>query len=246
MNKVLIIEDEAQLRENIVELFESQSYDVISAENGRIGYDLAVRIHPDLIVSDVIMPEQDGFTLIQRLKSNPLTELTPVIFLTAKTMLEAKLEGLTLGADDYIMKPFSSEELLVRAANLIKNRKKIMDRNLIAPSTEDIRPKSELLIKDIINIIEENITNYNLSVDMIAAKLGISKSTIQRKLKAAIDKNLNQLIREYRLEKARKMIERESGNLSDIAQATGFNSLSYFSYSYKQFYGVPPSQQIGN
>lgn len=246
MNKVLIIEDEAQLRENIVELFESQSYDVISAENGRIGYDLAVRINPDLIVSDVIMPEQDGFTLIQRLKSNPLTELTPVVFLTAKTMLEAKLEGLNLGADDYMMKPFSSEELLVRAANLIKNRKKIMDRNLIAPSTEDIRPKSELLIKDIINIIEENITNYNLSVDMIAAKLGISKSTIQRKLKSAIDKNLNQLIREYRLEKARKMIERESGNLSDIAQATGFNSLSYFSYSYKQFYGVPPSQQIGN
>lgn len=246
MNKVLVIEDESQLRENIVELFESHAYDVESAENGRIGYDLAVRIHPDLIVSDVIMPEQDGFTLIQRLKSNPLTELTPVIFLTAKTMLEAKLEGLTLGADDYIMKPFSSEELLVRAANLIKNRKKIMDRNLIAPSTEDIRPKSELLIKDIINIIEENITNYNLSVDMIAAKLGISKSTIQRKLKSAIDKNLNQLIREYRLEKARKMIERESGNLSDIAQATGFNSLSYFSYSYKQFYGVPPSQQIGN
>ncbi len=246
MNKVLIIEDETQLRENIVELFESQSYDVISAENGRIGYDLAVRINPDLIVSDVIMPEQDGFTLIQRLKSNPLTELTPVVFLTAKTMLEAKLEGLNLGADDYMMKPFSSEELLVRAANLIKNRKKIMDRQLIAPSTEDIRPKSEMLIKDIINIIEENITNYNLSVDMIATKLGISKSTIQRKLKSAIDKNLNQLIREYRLEKARKMIERESGNLSDIAQATGFNSLSYFSYSYKQFYGVPPSQQIGN
>lgn len=246
MHKVLVIEDEPLLRENIVELFESHSYDVVSAENGSEGYDVAVRMNPDLIVSDVIMPEQDGFALIQRLKKNPTTELTPVIFLTAKTMLEAKLEGLTLGADDYIMKPFSSEELLVRSFNLITKRKKMLNRSLVTPSTEDIRPKSELLIRDIVNIIEANITNYNLSVDMIAAELGISKSTIQRKLKTAIDKNLNQLIREYRLEKARKMIERESGNLSDIAQATGFNSLSYFSYSYKQFYGVPPSRQGGD
>jgi len=88
------------------------------------------------------------------------------------------------------------------------------------------------------------MSDYNLSVDLIAHEMGISKSTIQRKLKSTINKNLNQLIREYRLEKARKMIEKKTGSLSDIAKATGFNSLSYFSYSFKKFFGKAPSQEV--
>jgi DNA-binding response OmpR family regulator len=242
MNKVLIIEDEVQLRENIVELFESEAYWVETAEDGVKGFEKAIRFLPDLIVSDVIMPEEDGFVLLHRLRRNPSTAFVPVILLTAKNMLEAKLEGLQLGADDYLVKPFSAEELLVRAKNLINKHQLLMNKSLTQPSTDDIQPKNERMIKDIIQFIEENLSNYKLSVDMVAEHLDLSKSTIQRKLKLAINKNLNQLIREYRLEKARKMIERKAGSLSDIATATGFNSLSYFSYSYKRFYGVAPSQ----
>ncbi len=242
MNRVLIIEDELQLRENIMELFQSQQYQVETADNGKIGYEKALKFSPDLIVSDVIMPEEDGFTLLLKLKKNPATEFVPVIFLTAKTMMDSKLEGLQLGADDYIVKPFSAEELLVRSSNLIQKHQKMLKKGLIAVNEDNIIPKSEQMIRDIIQYIEEHLSDYNLSVDMIAKHLGISKSTIQRKIKSSVNKNLNQLIREYRLEKARKMIERNAGTLSDIAQTTGFNSLSYFSYSYKKFYGIAPSQ----
>ncbi|MDP2187564.1 MAG: response regulator [Sphingobacteriaceae bacterium] len=242
MNRVLIIEDEVQLRENIMELFQSQHYQVESADNGKSGYEKALKFFPDLIVSDVIMPEEDGFALLLRLKKNPATEFVPVIFLTAKTMMESKIEGLQLGADDYIVKPFSAEELLARSSNLIQKHQKMLKKGLIAVSEDNIIPKSEQMIRDIIQYIEEHLSDYNLSVDMIAKHLGISKSTIQRKIKSSVNKNLNQLIREYRLEKARKMIERNAGTLSDIAQTTGFNSLSYFSYSYKKFYGIAPSQ----
>lgn len=242
MYKILIIEDETKLRENIVELFESQLFKVAAAENGQTGYETALKFNPDLIVSDVIMPEEDGFALLTRLKKNPATEMIPVIFLTAKTLLESKLTGLQLGADDYLLKPFSSEELLIRANNLILKQQKLLKRALLAVNEADIIPSSEKMLRDIIQFIEENLSNYNLSVEMVASHLGISKSTIQRKVKSSVNKNLNQLIREYRLEKARKMIERHAGSLTDIAQATGFNSLSYFSYSYKKFFGVAPSQ----
>lgn len=242
MKKVLVVEDEIQLRENIVELFQSRNYEVHAAENGIEGYEIAHKLLPDLIVSDVIMPEEDGFALLGRLRKNPATELIPVIFLTAKNMVEAKIEGLELGADDYIVKPFSAAELLARSTNLIQKQEKLLKKGLITVSTEDIQPKPELLVKEIIAFIEENLSNFNLSVEMVAKHLKISKSTVQRKLKAAVDKNLNQLIREYRLEKARKMIERQAGSLSEIAVATGFNSLSYFSYSYKKYYGTAPSQ----
>lgn len=242
MKKVLVVEDETQLRENIVELFQSQNFEVYAAENGVEGYAAAIKYMPDLIVSDVIMPEEDGFSLLSRLRKNPATELIPVVFLTAKNMVESKIEGLELGADDYIVKPFAAAELLVRSSNLIQKQEKLLKKGLLTVTTEDIQPKPELLVKEIIAFIEENLSNFNLSIDMVAKHLKISKSTVQRKLKAAVDKNLNQLIREYRLEKARKMIERQAGSLSEIAVATGFNSLSYFSYSYKKYYGTAPSQ----
>jgi DNA-binding response OmpR family regulator len=242
MSKVLIIEDEHQLRENIVELFESQGYEVIMAENGTEGLSKALMYLPDLIVSDVIMPEEDGFMLLQRLRKNAATEFIPVIFLTAKTMFEAKMEGLRLGADDYLMKPFSGEELLVRASNLIARNRRLIQKGMISVHTENIQPKNEKFVRDLVAYLEENLANFHLSVDMVAAHMKLSKSTIQRKLKQAVNKNLNQLIREYRLEKARVMIDKDAGTLSQIAEATGFNSLSYFSYSYKQFYGHAPSR----
>ena len=131
MNKVLIIEDEVQLRENIVELFESHQFQVASADNGKSGYDRALKFAPDLIVSDVIMPEEDGFALLLKLKKNPATEFVPVILLTAKTMMDSKIEGLQLGADDYIMKPFSAEELLVRSQNLITKHQKMLKKGKV-------------------------------------------------------------------------------------------------------------------
>ncbi len=244
MSRILIVEDERDLRENIMELFESKAYEVIGAENGTSGYQAAVQYKPDLIISDVIMPEADGFEMLEKLRKNPGTELTPVIMLTAKTMLEARIQGLQLGADDYIGKPFSAEELLIRSQNLMEKQRKLIQKAMTSPAEIETDSRNEVLVKRIIQIIEQHMSDYNLSVDLIAREMGISKSTIQRKLKTTINKNLNQLIREYRLEKARKMIEKKTGSLSDIAEATGFNSLSYFSYSYKKFFGKAPSQEV--
>lgn len=243
MSKILIVEDERDLRENIMELFESQSFEVLGADNGQSGYAAAIQFKPDLIISDVIMPESDGFEMLSLLRKNPGTELTPVIMLTAKTMLDARIQGLQLGADDYIGKPFSASELLVRSQNLIEKQRRLIQKTLTSPTDIESDSRNEVMVKRIIQIIELHMSDYNLSVDLIAHEMGISKSTIQRKLKVTINKNLNQLIREYRLEKARKMIEKKTGSLSDIAEATGFNSLSYFSYSYKKFFGKAPSQE---
>lgn len=243
MSKILIVEDEPVLRENIQELFERRGFDTMGAENGEKGYEFALSFKPDLIISDVIMPEADGYALLQRLRNNPSTELIPIILLTAKTMLDARIQGLQLGADDYLGKPFSAEELLLRSRNLIERNRKVIKKAMISPAEVEMESKNEILVKRIIQIIETRMSDYNLSVDLISQQIGMSKSTIQRKLKQTINKNINQLIREYRLEKARKLIEKKTGSLSDIAEATGFNSLSYFSYSYKKFFGIAPSQE---
>lgn len=129
--------------------------------------------------------------------------------LTAKTMLDARIQGLQLGADDYMGKPFSADELLVRSQNLIDKQRKLIQKTLTSPGEIETDSRNEVLVKQIVQIIEEHMSDYNLSVDLIAKEMGISKSTIQRKLKGTINKNLNQLIREYRLEKARKMIEKK-------------------------------------
>ncbi len=242
MDRILLIEDETDIRENLTELFENRSFLVFTAENGKTGFEKAREIIPDVIISDVIMPEMDGFQLVQAIKSDARTMHIPVILLTAKSMLESKLEGLKLGADDYVTKPFEFEELLARAQSAIANRKRVMQRVKLAPEEKTVDSKDDVFLRKVIQAIEKNIDNFNFSIDDLAREIGYSRSSIQKKIKNLTGKTTSQLIREFRLERARQLIQQDAGFLSEIAMAVGFNSLSYFSNSYKEYFGVPPSK----
>lgn len=241
MNKVLIVEDEQDIRENIAEIFRLSKYKVFEAENGKIGLDVAIETKPDIVVSDILMPEMDGFALLEKLKTNPATDYIPVILLTAKTMMDSKLQGLKIGADDYITKPFNVDELVLRASNLVETRKKLR-RTPIIPEKLKVESKDDLFIKKIYSIMEKNIDKFDFSVEDFVREMGYSRSAVQKKIKAITGKTATNLVRDYRLERAKQLIEQGAGFLSEIASMVGFNSLSYFSNCYKQYFGVNPSE----
>lgn len=241
MNKVLIVEDEQDIRENIAEIFKLSKFKVFEAENGQIGLDIAVEIKPDIVVSDILMPIMDGFGLLENLKTNPATDHIPVILLTAKTMMDSKLLGLKIGADDYITKPFNVDELVLRATNLVETRKKLR-RTPIIPEKLKIESKDDLFIKKIYSIMEKNIDKFDFSVEDFVREMGYSRSAVQKKIKAITGKTATNLVRDYRLERAKQLIEQGAGFLSEIASMVGFNSLSYFSNCYKQYFGINPSE----
>lgn len=242
MDRILLIEDEKDLRENLTELFENQNFQVTTAENGEKGLELAKETIPDLIISDVIMPIMDGFAFLEGVKKDPKTLHIPVIMLSAKSMLESKIKGLNTGADDYVTKPFEFEELLARAEAAIANRRRIMQKLRMIPEEKMVESKEDIFMRKLMKIIENNIDNFNFSIDDLARDIGYSRSSIQKKVKAITGKTSSQLIREFRLERARQLIQQNAGFLSEIAMAVGFNSLSYFSNSYKEYFGVPPSK----
>ncbi|KAB2914238.1 MAG: response regulator [Bacteroidetes bacterium] len=241
MNKVLIVEDEHDIRENIAEIFKLSKFKVYEAANGEEGLELAAAEQPDIVVSDILMPKMDGFELLERLKSNPQTEHIPVILLTAKTMMDSKLRGLKIGADDYITKPFNVDELVLRATNLVQTRKKLR-RTPIIPEKLKVESKDDLFIKKIYSIMEKNIDKFDFSVEDFVREMGYSRSAVQKKIKAITGKTATNLVRDYRLERAKQLIEQGAGFLSEIASMVGFNSLSYFSNCYKQYFGVNPSE----
>lgn len=241
MNKVLIVEDEQDIRENIAEIFKLSKFKVFEAENGKIGLDIATEVQPDIVVSDILMPEMDGFGLLENLKTNPSTDHIPVILLTAKTMMDSKLQGLKIGADDYMTKPFNVDELVLRATNLVDTRKKLR-RTPIIPEKLKVESKDDLFIKKIYSIMEKNIDKFDFSVEDFVREMGYSRSAVQKKIKAITGKTATNLVRDYRLERAKQLIEQGAGFLSEIASMVGFNSLSYFSNCYKQYFGINPSE----
>lgn len=243
-HKILLVEDDPMLRESLIDIFELKGYEVIFAKDGREGVNIMKKQRPDLVVSDVMMPEMDGFQLLKEIKSDPKTELLPIILLTAKVGLESKLYGLELGADDYITKPFEFKELFIKIKNLLKKQEKFIQLIGINLNDEAICSQDILFIKKLWILLEENIENPNLLVGFIADRLNMSPSTLQRNVKRIIGKPTVQVIKEYKLRKANELIKTNYGTISEIAFKTGFNSLPYFSSSYKDFFGKNPTEDL--
>lgn len=244
---ILIVEDNADLRSYIAEQLGS-SYHIITAENGRIGLDLAIEHTPDLIVSDVMMPKMDGFELCETLKSDERTSHIPVILLTAKAGQDHKLAGLETGADEYLTKPFDGRELQLRVQNLIRQRAQLRERYrrtvLLQPSDVAITSADEQFLLKVQAAIEANIDNEQFSVEDLAAAVAFSRSQLHRKLKALTDQSPTVIIRDFRLQRAKSLLEQGAGSVSEIALAVGFGNLSYFSKSFKTAFGVLPSEVV--
>jgi len=241
---LLIIEDHPSFR-NYLRLELQSNYHVLESENGEDGLSAALEAIPDLIISDVMMPKMDGFELCEQLKTNELTSHIPVILLTARASGESRLEGLEIGADDYLTKPFESRELHVRIKNLIEQRQKLREKfsKAATVSLKDIAVTSldEKFLNRAIEVVETHISNADFDVETFSREVGLSRTRLHRKLKALTDQSTTEFIRSLRLRRAAQLLADQSGNVTDVAYDVGFNNLSYFTRSFKKLYGESPS-----
>ncbi|MBG0858753.1 MAG: response regulator [Bacteroidales bacterium] len=240
---LLIIEDNADLR-NYLQSNLSDEYNVMCSENGGTGLHTAFTMMPDLIVTDIMMPDLDGISLCDRLKNNELTSHIPVILLSAKSTLADKIKGLESGADDYIIKPFSIDELKIRISNLMSLREKLRLKysNLgrFTARKDNIKSVDDRFMEKVIHIIEENVRDFDFSVALLHEKAGMSRMHLTRKLKILTGLTPGILIRNIRLEKSAELILHKAGNMTEIANSVGFSNPSYFTKSFRQYFGVSP------
>jgi signal transduction histidine kinase/DNA-binding response OmpR family regulator len=248
---VLIVEDHDELRHFISSIVK-EKYAVITAKDGEEGWAMAAEQVPDLIISDVMMPRMSGTELCEKIKTDERTSHIPVILLTAKADLESRLTGLKTGADDYLAKPFSSEELSVRTHNLLELRKKLAEKykqqissptqaSSILPESPQEPSMEERFLNKARERVLANLGNAAYGVEEFATDMNVSRTQLFRKLKAIVSLSPNEFINEIRLLRAAEMIKAKTDNLSQIAYAVGFNEQSYFSKCFKKKFGVTPS-----
>lgn len=247
---VLVVEDNADIREYIRSSF-TDIYEVITAKDGKEGWELAQARIPNIIVSDIMMPVMDGIELCKRIKEDMRTSHIPVILLTAKDSLQDKEEGYASGADSYLTKPFSAKLLHSRINNLLETRKKIASLLALA----DTQPKQESAVSSlnkldneflqkITQIIEENLEMEKMDIAFIADKMCMSHSTLYRKIKGLTDMSANEFIRKVKMHKGVELLMSGQYTISEIAYMIGFSSVAYFRQCFKDQYGMSPSDYV--
>ena len=249
---ILIVEDNADLREYIRNSL-GQSYKILEAQHGGEGLSQAINKIPDLIISDVMMPEMDGFELCKKLKTDERTSHIPVILLTARAGMESKIEGLETGADDYITKPFDARELLTRIKNLLELRQKLRERFLkdaekiglsvlVDLPEAGISSMEQKFLQKAIGIVNANLSDPDFTVKRFCAEMAMSNMQLHRKLVAVTFQTANRFIRTYRLNRAAILLEKRAGNVTEVAYEVGFNNLSWFAKCFQEQFGMPPSE----
>jgi len=244
---ILVVEDSADVRRYIREPL-NNLYSVVEAVNGKEGIDKAKEIIPDLIISDIMMPELDGYELCQNLKKEVTTSHIPIILLTAKASEDNIVQGLEIGADDYITKPFNTKILMARIKNLIDLRRqvqqKIKRQMMMQPEEISVSSLDEEFLKDLQKVIEKNLSDPEFSVEELGRKLYLSRATLYRKIQALSGESPNQFIRSYRLKRAAQLLKEQFGNITEIAFQVGFSSSAYFTKCFKeQFHQLPSAYQ---
>lgn len=244
---LLIVEDNTDLRTYMAQQLASE-YKILEASNGREGLDAAILEIPDLLITDVMMPEIDGIELLKSVRADHKTNHIPVIMLTAKADKETKLEGIEVGADHYLQKPFEIEELVVRVKSLLNQRTRIRNHYynefLSSPKTEDIISLDDQFLERAVAVIENYLDNHEFTVDQFAKELALSRVQLHRKLKAILGCSASEFIRHYRLKKAHEFLKNKKDTVSRIAYSVGFNNLSYFTKAFKEVYKLNPSDLL--
>lgn len=239
---LLIVEDDKDIRVFIRSIFKKE-YNIKEAEDGKIGIDLANKLIPDLIISDVMMPNIDGIELTNTLKSNELTSHIPILLLTAKSGNTNEITGLKSGADDYITKPFHIESLKLKVKNLLTLTRKLQQKYSGGFSLSEI-PYSNLDEKFLIrlqNTLNGCITEPELTAEELAKNMTMSRTQLHRKLKALSGDSATQFIRKQRTKLAKDLLENSDDTISEIAYKVGFNSPSYFVSCFKKDFKKSPS-----
>lgn len=242
---VLIVEDNPDLLSFMTSLIETK-YVVISATNGSEAIEKAIQHMPNLILSDLMMPVMDGIELTTRIKEDERTSHIPVILLTAKSDQQTKLTGLRTGADDYVTKPFSNEELIIRIENLIEQRKRLAvlfrERILVMPSATKVQSLDEKFLMNVRNVVESHMSEVAFSVEQLADEVHLNRTQLLRKLKALTGLSPNDFIKDLRLKKAADLIRQKADTVTQIGYAVGFNDQSYFTKCFKKQFGITPTE----
>ncbi|KAA3655095.1 MAG: response regulator [Calditrichaeota bacterium] len=242
--RILVVEDNEDMRRYLRNALK-QNFVISEAGNGEKGFQAALKKNPDLIISDVMMPVMGGFALCEKLKTDARTSHIPVILLTARAGQGDKLEGLEIGADDYLTKPFDTLELHIRVKNLIAQRRRLRElftRNiLIQPSQITATSIDEEFLQRAMDIVEKYIADSTFQIEQFCREISMSQSTLNRKLHALTGSSANGFIRSMRLKRASQLLQQKSATIVEIAYQVGFNNPSYFAQCFREQFGVAPS-----
>ncbi len=254
---ILIAEDNPELRSLVKETFNDQ-YNVIDCEDGLQGWNTAVEQIPDLIISDVMMPEMDGFTLCNKLKTDERTSHIPVILLTAKSSQDDQVSGLETGADIYITKPFSTKILELNVRNLLaareKLRQKFSQQIIAAPekttTTETaadtfVNTVDKEFLTRVMQLVDEHMDDPDFGVEKLARKVAMSPPILYKKIKAVSNMSVNEFVKSLRLKKAAQLLQQTDMTVYEVAYNVGYNDRKYFSREFKKQFGKTPSEYAG-
>ncbi len=244
--QMIIVEDSTELRDYLVSELSSH-YNCMEAKNGREGLEKAIEMMPDIVISDIMMPEMDGTELCHEIKSNIITSHIPVILLTAKSQVEDQIQGFESGADAYIPKPFNIENLKANIKSILLNRQRIKDRfSAFALGTSSKKPVNadNKFIVLVDEKVIKNLDNPSFGVEELAKELNMSRTHLLRKMKAISNIGPNDYIKKVRMQKATELLLDGEKNITEVSEAVGFNSTSYFSSAFKSFYKISPKEFI--
>ncbi|TKB96247.1 hybrid sensor histidine kinase/response regulator transcription factor [Pedobacter cryophilus] len=249
---VLLVEDNTDLRKFLADQL-IDFYRITEAADGLQGLNTALEILPDLIISDVMMPNMDGIEMLDKLKNNLTTSHIPVILLTAKSSIENQINGLKYGADFYITKPFHVDHILVSMQNLIMQRKNLYKKFLeerkifkLEPGEIIITSKDEKFLKEVIAIVENSMADPQFNIDSVAAAIAMGRTTFFKKLKCLTNRSPVEFVRDMRLKRGKQLLDAGEHTISEIAYMIGFSSSGYFSTCFKEEYKISPSDYQKN
>ncbi|HLV62067.1 hybrid sensor histidine kinase/response regulator transcription factor [Galbibacter sp.] len=244
---LLLVEDNIELRSYLQQAFKNQ-YKVLVASNGEQGLKITKDILPDVIITDVIMPKMNGFEFCREIKTDMRTSHIPVLMLTAKAKIEDRIEGIEIGADAYMVKPFDIRLIKLRLSQLISSRQLIFNKYFSAISEVDENSNTTSLDKEFIqkalDYISKNMDDPNIGVESLASHLNLSRSQVYRKIKALTNQTANEFIRNIRLHKAKALLSAGNTTISEVSYAVGFSSSSYFTKCFKAQFGIVPTQLL--
>lgn len=242
---ILVVEDNVDLRNFITHILQNK-YTVITAKDGVEATQLARQVIPNLVLSDVMMPKVDGIQLVENIKKDVRTSHIPVVLLTAKNEDQSRIQSFKTGADDYLTKPFSEEELLVRIHNLVEQRKqlaaKFREQIIVSGAKVNHDSMDDRFLLKVHEVVETYLGDINFSVSKLATEVNMSRTQLLRKLKAITGLSPNEYIKNVRLKRAAEMIKQRTNTVTQVGYAVGFNDQSYFTKCFKKQFGVTPSE----
>lgn len=243
--RVLVVEDKQEVRDYLVELLE-ENFEVLSADDGSTGYDIVVTELPDLVLSDVMMPETDGYELVEKIRKNDRTAHIPVLLLTAKGTREDQLMGTRRGADGYITKPFDPILLMEKVRQVIASRHRVAEKYkkkvTLEPLQTEISSEDEKLIRNVLSIIEKKIADPELDAAFLARETGMSNSTFYRRMKKLVDQSPGEFIKSTRLKMASRYLKETHLTVSEIVDKVGYADIRNFRDRFREEYGMTPSE----